>query len=160
MKESWQNRPSGAVDLAIPSSPKSLVVVRGAVERMAKLEGFDEDRAGRIVLAIDEALANVIKHGYGGASDETIHVRLEPVTGADGRRGLAVIVRDYGKAVDPASIRPRELDEIRPGGLGVHIIRSVMDEAEYSCPADGGMQLRMVKYIDDAPAATKPTCRQ
>ena len=48
------------------------------------------------------------------------------------------------------------MEDVRPGGLGVHIIRSVMDEVEYSCPLDGGMQLRMVKYFDTAKKSGKP----
>jgi anti-sigma regulatory factor (Ser/Thr protein kinase) len=145
MNPASQNRPPGAVDLAVPSSPKSLAIVRGAVERMAKLEGFDEHEVGHIVLAIDEALANVIKHSYRGAPDRPIHVRLEPALTCDGG-GLIVTVRDYGQTVDPARIKSRDLHDVRPGGLGVHIIHSVMDEVEYSCPAGGGMQLRMIKY--------------
>ena len=145
MNPAPQNRPPGAVDLAVPSSPKSLAVVRGAVERMAKLEGFDEHEVGHIVLAIDEALANVIKHSYRGAPDRPIHVRLEPAPECEGG-GLIVTVRDYGQTVDPACIKSRDLQDVRPGGLGVHIIRSVMDEVKYSCPAGGGTQLRMVKY--------------
>jgi anti-sigma regulatory factor (Ser/Thr protein kinase) len=56
-------------------------------------------------------------------------------------------VRDFGRQVDPSTIRSRSLDEVRPGGLGVHIIRSVMDEVEYSRAEGGGMRLRMLKYL-------------
>ncbi|MFQ6048063.1 MAG: ATP-binding protein [Phycisphaerae bacterium] len=147
MDDASQQTPSGAVELSIPSSPKSLAIVRGAVERMARLEGFSESEVGGIVLAIDEALANVIKHAYRGACDRPIKIRLEAVTGCDGQAGLQVTVRDFGLQVDPASIHGRDLHDVRPGGLGVHIIRTIMDETEYSCPIDGGMQLRMVKYL-------------
>ena len=57
---------------------------------------------------------------------------------------MEIIVRDFGPQVDPASIHSRDLDDVRPGGLGVHIIRSIMRDVDYSCPPDGGMQLRMV----------------
>lgn len=153
MDQSWPERPSDAVDLSIPSEPRSLTVVRAAVERMAKMVGFGEPDVGQIILAVDEALANVIKHSYRGATDQPIRVRLQPTKGPKDCGGLLVLVRDYGKAVDPATIQPRNLDDVRPGGLGVHIIRSVMDEAEYSCPESGGMQLRMVKYVRSEQAA-------
>jgi serine/threonine-protein kinase RsbW len=135
------------VDLAIPSDPRNLVVVRGALEKMAGQEGFSASDVDGIVLAVDEALANVMKHGYEGRRDCTIRVRLEMVTSEEGRRGLLVTVRDFGKQVDPSVIRGRNLEEVRPGGLGVHIIRSVMDRVEYACPTDGGMQLKMTKYL-------------
>ena len=56
-------------------------------------------------------------------------------------------VRDRGRQVDPTTIKSRDLAEVRPGGLGVHIIQSVMDEYNYSCPPDGGMLLEMKKYV-------------
>ncbi len=142
------------VELNITSNPKSLPIVRSAVERMAQVEGCNGMEAHGLMLAIDEALANVIKHGYEGRPDQPITVTLSTVLGQDGRRGIAVSVRDKGRQVDPASIQGRNLDDVRPGGLGVHIIQSVMDEYNYSCPPDGGMLLEMIKYIqgeDDGP---------
>lgn len=141
------------VKLSITSHPKSLPVVRSAVERMAKMEGFGEHDANELALAIDEALANVIKHGYSGQPDKPIAIRLSALRSAEGRQGLCVIVRDKGRQVDPETIRSRDLNDIRPGGLGVHIIQTVMDEVEYSCPPEGGMQLRMVKYISGSGAS-------
>ncbi len=135
------------VVLNIDSNARALPVVRGAVEQMATAEGFDANDTHGLVLAIDEALANVIKHGYGGQTDQPIRITLSVVKSPDGRNGIAVEVRDRGQQVDPGSICGRDLDDVRPGGLGVHIIRAVMDECEYSCPPDGGMCLRMVKFV-------------
>jgi anti-sigma regulatory factor (Ser/Thr protein kinase) len=138
------------IELNITSEPKSLPVVRSAVERMAQVEGFGEAETHALVLAIDEALANVIKHGYQERPNQPITIALNPVRSPDGRRGIAVCVRDKGRQVDPKTIRSRDLDDVRPGGLGVHIIQAVMDEYDYSCPPDGGMLLRMVKYLGRA----------
>jgi serine/threonine-protein kinase RsbW len=145
---------SNRVELSIHSSTKCLPIVRGAVERMAGLEGFDETDAHALTWAIDEALSNVIKHGYEGMPDQPISICLARVTSPDGRSGIAVTVRDQGRQVDPATIRSRDLGEVRPGGLGVHIIQTVMDSCEYSCPPGGGMQLDMVKYVSARPTAT------
>ncbi len=144
---------TNAVELNITSNARSLPVVRGAVEKMARLEGFGEVDAHSLILAIDEALANVIKHGYDGDPNQPIAITLEPVRSADGRSGISVQVRDQGRQVDPKTIRSRDLSDIRPGGLGVHIIQSVMDEYNYSCPPDGGMLLKMVKYVASVPVA-------
>lgn len=149
------------VRLNITSHAKSLPVVRSAAERMAQMEGFGDHEAHELALAIDEALANVIKHGYHGAPDQPISITMSTVRSEAGRRGICVLVRDRGRQVDPATIQSRDLSDIRPGGLGVHIIKSVMDDVEYTCPPDGGMQLRMIKYIaapgespgDQGPAA-------
>lgn len=138
---------SRIIELNITSNARSLPIVRGAVEKMARLEGFGENETHALMLAIDEALANVIKHGYDGDPNQPIAITLEPVLSSDGRPGIAVQVRDKGRQVDPSTIRSRDLSDVRPGGLGVHIIQSVMDECDYSCPPDGGMLLRMVKYV-------------
>ena len=138
---------SRTIELNITSNARSLPIVRGAVEKMARLEGFGENDTHALMLAIDEALANVIKHGYDGDPNQPIAIALEPVRSADGRAGISVRVRDQGRQVDPSTIRSRDLSDIRPGGLGVHIIQSVMDEYDYSCPSDGGMLLKMIKYV-------------
>ncbi len=144
---------SRAVDLSILSDPKNLGVVRAAAEKMARQEGFAPSDVDGIVLAIDEALANVMKHGYEGRKDRDIHIRLEALPGNQGRLGLQVTLRDRGRQVDPTCIKGRDLKDVRPGGLGVHIIQTVMDHVEYRCLEEGGMQLRMVKYVRD-PAET------
>lgn len=148
------------IELNITSNARSLPVVRSAVERMARMEGFGDADAHALVLAIDEALANVIEHGYGGATDQPIGIALKSVSSSDGRLGIEVSVRDQGRQVDPTSIVGRDLAEVRPGGLGVHIIRSVMDEVQYQLADGGGMLLRMVKFVGfggatpDLPAST------
>lgn len=137
-----------AVDLSILSDPKNLAVVRAAADRMARQEGFAPSEVDGIVLAMDEALANVMKHSYEGRKDCDIHIRLEAIVGEDRRVGLQVTLRDYGKQIDPGQIRGRDLEDVRPGGLGVHIIQTVMDDVEYRRLDDGGMQLQMVKYVE------------
>lgn len=134
------------VELHITSNTRCLPVVRSAVEKMAKMEGFGDVDAHALTLAIDEALANVIKHAYNGQPDQPIIVSFKPTHAADGRSGIIVEVRDHGRQVDPSTIRSRDLDDVRQGGLGVHIIRTLMDECEYLCQPNGGMLLRMVKY--------------
>jgi anti-sigma regulatory factor (Ser/Thr protein kinase) len=136
-----------SVELNIKSNTKSLPVVRSAVGRMAEIEGFSSGDAYALTLAIDEALANVITHGYEGRPDQPITITLTAVQGTDGRPGIAVEVRDQGRQVSPETIKGRDLNDVKPGGLGVHIIQTVMDEYDYSCPPDGGMLLRMVKYV-------------
>ncbi len=137
------------VELKVPSVTGSLPIVRTAVEKMVLARGADEKEAAVIGLAVDEALANVITHGYGGVPGQPIEIRIETVDKGQGCR-LIVQIRDFGRQVDPARIQGRNLDELRPGGLGVHIMRSVMDEVEYSCPECGGMVVRMSRRIGGA----------
>ncbi len=119
--------------------------VRQAGEKIALAIGFGAEQAAMIMLTIDEALANVIQHGYGGQKGRPIDVLIERVC-LEGRVGIRVLIRDRAKQVDPASIKGRDLDDVRPGGLGVHLIKSLMDEVVHR-PTGQGMELEMVKYL-------------
>lgn len=131
-------------DIRICSHPSELAEVRRRVESQAKAAGFTDTEINEIALAVDEALANVIRHGYGGPCDDPIDIHIER-RGAPDSDTIHVAIRDFGKQVDPARIVGRALEDIKPGGLGVHIIRTVMDEVTYA-PADGGgMLLAMTK---------------
>ncbi|MBN2210839.1 MAG: ATP-binding protein [Sedimentisphaerales bacterium] len=142
------------IEVRICAEPAYLSVVRCAVRQAAKLAGLDEKGVDSVTLAIDEALTNVIRHSYGGPCTKPIIVRICQQQLPEGP-AVEFIVRDYGKTVDPAKICSRNLDDVRPGGLGVHIIKSVMDIVEYIPQQDGqGMLLRMAKYLE---AATETT---
>ena len=136
----------GPVHLQITSEPARLAEVREAVAEKAREIGFAEDEVGKMALAVDEALCNVIKHGYGCEPGRPIELTISGDVGLD-RVGIAIQLRDYGRQVDPKTIRSRDLREVRPGGLGVHIINSLMDEVEYSQAEGGGMRLRLRKYL-------------
>jgi anti-sigma regulatory factor (Ser/Thr protein kinase) len=128
------------------SVPAHLPIVRGAVEKACEAVGFDGREIGRIVLSVDEALANIIKHAYDYADDQSIEMELT-VLGEEAPEAVEIRLRDYGRTVDPASIKSRELDDIRPGGLGVHIMTECMDTVTYEQPSEGGTLLRMVKKL-------------
>ena len=150
-EQSREEKTTHHLEIRICAEPSNLCVVRAAVRKAIEVAGLGEQEIDGVALALDEALSNVIQHGYGGACSKPIIVKLNRLAGSTNKAGgVELIVRDFGEQVDPSNIKSRDLEEIRPGGLGVHIIRSVMDEVEYSCPNDGGMQLRMVKYISSA----------
>mgnify|MGYP002629911480 CR=1 FL=1 len=130
--------------LRIPSRPERLRLVRKGVTEMALSAGCSDETARDMVLAVDEALQNVIRHGYNFDVDGEIEITLR-------REGdqMIFLIRDHAETVDPTKIKPRELDDIRPGGLGTHFIREVMDEVEFLVPPkDGGNLLKMVRKID------------
>jgi len=142
------------VEIRLSADPSCLCIVRSAVQKAAEITGFAQSEVDAIILAMEEALANIIRHGYGGPCKQPIVIKLKKIPpGKQESGGLEIIIRDFGQQVDPREIKSRDLDDIKPGGLGVHIIKSAMDQVEYSCPADGGMQLRMFKEIRSAGSA-------
>jgi sigma-B regulation protein RsbU (phosphoserine phosphatase) len=108
--------------IAGSSDPENLRLVRRKTSEVLSEVGFDEDQRARLVLAVDEAVANVIRHAYAGCCDG--RVELSFWLDAD---SLRIELRDYADPVDPNRIKPRDLSECRPGGLGVNLIDSVMD---------------------------------
>lgn len=134
------------VRMSVASMPGYLPIVRSAVEKICQLIGFDEETVGRIILSVDEAMTNIIRHSYHGADDRQIDVELSPQ--ANPRAGLRITLRDYGDVFDPQTIKPSCPDnKYEPGGLGVHIMNMCMDNLEYKPAKDGGMELVMLKYL-------------
>ena len=141
--------PRRPVKVSIRSSPAHLPIVRAALEKMCEMLGFDGKSAGAVVLSVDEALTNVIRHAYDGDNDQPIDVDLVPI-GQDPPLGLKICLTDWGKQVDPSRIKSRDLDDVRPGGLGVHIITECMDQVQYTPRNEGGTVLAMIKNIPPA----------
>ena len=116
---------------------------RNAVRDYLSKRGIAEADANDIVLVVDEACQNVIRHAYRGteAGDIVIEMALEGPH-------LVIHVRDFAPEIDGITVAPRRLDETRPGGLGTHFMREIMDEVAYLRPSDGiGNLLRMTKQI-------------
>lgn len=134
------------IDIKIVSHPRYACVVRSAVEKASQLFGMCDRDCGRIMLCVDEAITNVMRHGYKGATDKVIHVMLNPIE-KEGQKGIRIVIEDEACDVDLASIKSQKSEEIRPGGLGVHIIYDVMDSVEYtSREPEKGVRLEMIKY--------------
>ena len=130
------------IEIRITSNPRFLIIVRAVVRKMCEMAGCPEEVHRKIVLAVDEACANIIKHTYQGNENQSISILCK---GNDER--LEIVLRDSGPPVDTKCIHPRDLDDIRPGGLGTHFIRSIMDEVDYCFEPGCGNVLRMVKYL-------------
>lgn len=134
--------------LELVSAPVELRAVRREIEALCERMGLDEETAGRVALAVDEAITNIIRHAYDNRPDGTIRLEAR----RDGDR-LTLVLRDFGRCVDPGTIRSRDLEDVRPGGLGVHIIHECMDTVDYQPVPEGGTRLTMTKRL----AETKET---
>ena len=137
------------IRIEVVSDPLYLSGVRDMLSAVARRLGFGDQGCSQIALAVDEALCNVIRHGYDSQPDKPIWVSLWPeaITEGGSEPGLTVLMEDEAKQVDLAEIKGRELEDIKPGGLGVHIINEVMDEVTFAKRPERGMSLRLVKTI-------------
>lgn len=147
-------RTASRIRLEMPSDPLYLSGAREMVRTVVRRLGFSDEACGQIALAVDEALCNVIRHGYGRRTDRPVWLSLSPIDRGDGTsRGVKIVIEDEAEPTDPEQIRGRPLDEVRPGGLGVHIIRQVMDEVRYERRGKVGMRLTMIKHRRPADAS-------
>jgi anti-sigma regulatory factor (Ser/Thr protein kinase) len=136
------------VAVRLPSDPKYLPLLRAVVDQGAALAGITSLDRDRVLLALTEAVTNVIRHVYKDRPDQPIELSVRATPGS-----LSLELTDFGRFVDPAKICSRPLDEVRPGGLGVHLIRSTMDVVEYKQNGHGGTTLTLVKHVSAGDAS-------
>ena len=136
---------SGLLQMTLRSDPGMLSEVRTSVCEWSLQHHWTADEAAEITLAVDEALTNVIRHAYQCDSKHAILLSLRELQDCEAA-GVEVRLRDFGRSCDPALIRGRPLEDVRPGGLGVHIIRAMMNSVQYSPAEGGGTLLVMRKY--------------
>jgi len=138
----------------ILSRTDNLVEVREFVDAAARAFGFSEEDVANIILAVDEACTNIIKHAYHYAVDQEIEISI-----VLGTRSFEILIYDNGKAFDPSLVRVPDLkDHIghkRRGGLGVYLMKRLMDKVEYNFIAGKRNEVRLIKYRSSAPAAEK-----
>ncbi len=133
------------LDHAFPAQPGELAGMRRRLAAALARAGVEAELRQALVLAVDEASSNIIRHGHGGASSALIHLRVR----RDGDE-LSFELLDQAPVIDAARLCPRDLSECRPGGLGLNFIDSLMDRWSLTAREDGlGNRLEMTKHIAD-----------
>lgn len=149
------NRASQLLKMELSSNPDTLCVVRSALEPLAQMLGFSEPECRAVVLAVDEALTNIIRHAYQGKAHQPIEISFRRIQAPqDGARrpALEILLEDRGIRVDGSKLCGRDLEDVRPGGLGLHFIKECMDAVEFR-RRWGHNELRLVKFL----RATEPS---
>jgi serine/threonine-protein kinase RsbW len=133
--------------LQVPSSTENLALIREFVTSTARQAGFDASEIAKLELAVDEACANVIEHAYGG-QDNTKEVI---VRASFNNETLSIDIEDTGRGFDPESIKPEELEQLiskrKTGGLGMRLMKTLMDEVRYEIEPGKKNALHMVKRL-------------
>ncbi len=129
------------LELRFPSEAVQLRHVRHEVRRTLSACRCAEQEVGCAVLAINEACMNIIQHAYGESCRGEIILQI-----FDSDEVLVFRLIDFAKPVDQSKIKSRCLEDIRPGGLGVHLMNQVMDECAFlQCPDGVGNIFQMKK---------------
>ncbi len=133
------------VELRLANDLAGLAQLADHVEGFGAAQRLPENVVNALNVVVDEAVSNVINHGYDAGVRGEIAVRLRLAAG-----GVLLEVEDDGRPFDPLQVPPPDLSlplERRPiGGLGIHLIRNLMDEVTYA-RIGGRNVLKMVKHL-------------
>lgn len=134
-------------EIIVESTTANLVVVRTFVTEAALRSGIDEDTTNRIVMAVDEACTNIIRHAYKNISSNPIEVCI-----IQSKNKFEVVITDYGKPFDPNSIKEPDIKDnlknYKKGGLGMFLIRALMDEVDFRRDEGQKNVVRLIKYFN------------
>lgn len=140
---------SGQVEVTFPSQTRFLYMITMLANNAALLAGFDQSVAGKVGIATDEAVTNVIKHAYKGATDKTIKVKIEIQDD-----GLTLEIFHKGAPLRNEDIKLPDMDEYikarRVGGLGLFLITKLMDEVDYVVGEEHCCKLKKYRQTDAA----------
>jgi serine/threonine-protein kinase RsbW len=130
--------------LHVPSSTENLSMIRDFVGSIGERAGFTKGELVKLELAVDEACANVIEHAYG--SDSTREVTVKATIDPD---VVQIRIVDTGRGFDPTAVKEADLDSLirqgKSGGLGMRLMRSLMDEVHYEIGPGQKNELTMTK---------------
>jgi anti-sigma regulatory factor (Ser/Thr protein kinase) len=128
----------------MPSDPRFLAIARAAVGELGQIYGLPDEECRGVTLAIDEALANIIRHAYKNRDDQRIEFNCDV-----NAEQMEFTLLDRGEPPDPARICGQPLDEFSLSGRGTHLIKAIMDEVSYK-QVSGGNQLKLIKRLPTA----------
>lgn len=126
-------------------SLKNLEKICDYVAHYARKAGLNEAEVYAVQLAVDEATTNIMEHGYGRECPNRIDITCKIL-----KDGLKVVIYDDAEPFNPETVPEPEinvsLEEIKPRGLGIFLMRQMMDEVHYQSSPDKGNTLTMIKH--------------
>ncbi len=141
--------------LQVPSSTENLAMIRDFVTSIGEQAGLEPAEVAKLELAVDEACANVIEHAY--RRDLTKEVSVRATVDAD---AVEINVIDTGEGFDPSAVEQKELEKLiterKSGGLGLRLMKTLMDEVHYEIIPGKKNELRMIKRLHKHPTEPHP----
>jgi serine/threonine-protein kinase RsbW len=127
------------VEIRIPCKAEWVALARLSVAAVASRLHFSIDEIEDVKLAVAEACTNAIQHARGSS-----HIEIKCEAKCD---GLRIDVRDYGRSGPPEPVEVQQHEDDRIGGLGIFLIRSLMDDVAYEVSPEHGTHLTMLKRL-------------
>lgn len=132
--------------ISVRSSTDNLATIRSFIKKLSTQVGFNEDTSNKIILAADEACTNIIKHAYKYSKFGKINVNV-----SFSNKKFRISITDDGTHFNSKSIKEPDLkkyyEEKRIGGLGMFLMKKMMDEVLYSEPNAKKNKVTLIKYL-------------
>jgi serine/threonine-protein kinase RsbW len=132
--------------LKVPSDTENLAMIRDFVNGIGMRAGLPAPEVAKLEMAVDEACANVIEHAYGPEVTKEVSVKA-----TIDEETVQIDVVDTGKGFDPGKISQLNLDQLvaerKSGGLGMRLMKTLMDEVHYEIVPGKKNALRMIKRL-------------
>ncbi len=126
--------------LVLQSDPAQLRGFRQRLRALLVKAGLPEKSRQEVLVAVGEGCTNAIRHAYSGKPGRRIRVTVVQRAGK-----LVIKIRDFGRKIDLSRLQTPELPPKKGGGLGVHLMRTLMDEMGYNTGHRRGNELILVK---------------
>jgi anti-sigma regulatory factor (Ser/Thr protein kinase) len=142
------SRKTNSFRLKLPANSENLDIIRKFIGGIAENSGFSEEEIYQIELAVDEACANVIRHAYveKNTKDKNIYVIVKTKPAL-----IEISIADTGIGFNPDEIQTPNMDEylkkMKPGGLGLHLIKTLMDEVDFQINPGVRNEVKMIKHL-------------
>lgn len=132
--------------LVVKSSTDNLSIIREFTTATASECGCSEELTGKVILAVDEACTNIIKHAYKYSPEGDIGINIK-----FNSSNLVISITDSGEHFNPANVPTPNLAEFqrqkKSGGLGIFLMKKLMDEVNYKILKDNRNQVELVKHL-------------
>lgn len=129
-----------SLKMEVPANPEYVGIIRLTVSGIANKIGFNIDDIEDIKVAVSEACTNAIKHSL----DDKFNIEFTTL-----ENGISINIQDKGKGYDTDAIGEPDLQNPRESGLGLFIIKALMDELEINSEENKGTNIKMIKYLGD-----------
>ena len=144
----WIAKEAQLFNMDIPAKLKYIALPRLVTSLVSKRMGFSKDDEENIEIAISEACINTVLHAYKNSHNNMKRMHIRYLSYPE---KLVIVIRDFGRGFDPyfvqQYVKRKDAEMPEKVGLGLFLIKTMMDEVEVDSSLPGGTQVRMTKYI-------------
>jgi len=133
-------------NLTVPNDLGYLPAIQAFVSEVMERRGYSKRDTTMFLIALEEAIVNVVKHAFEPGEKASYQVIVDPITA-----GIRIIIKDkglpYSPHLVPQYVPPSDIETAGQPGLGSHLIKHTVDEIHFQNLGREGKELHLVKYL-------------